>query len=138
MELTWFKLILHKLGLPPQHSLILWCDNIGATYLTSNPIFHARTKHIEIDFHFVRDQVCNKELMVQFISSKDQLTDALANPLPPIKFKQVQLNLNVHELPSGLRGRVENQVMVTEIKDEDQEPDQPMNAATEISKDHNK
>jgi histone deacetylase 1/2 len=48
-ELTWFKSILHELGLPPQHSPILWCDNIGATYITSNPIFHARTKHIKID-----------------------------------------------------------------------------------------
>jgi len=58
--------------------------------------------------------------------------------LPPAKFRQVQLNLNVRDLPSRLRGRVENQVMVTEIKDEDQEPDQPVNAANEISKDHNK
>jgi len=63
-ELTWFNSILHELGLPPQHSLMLWCDNIGTTYLTSNPIFHARTKHIKINFHFVRDQVCNKELVV--------------------------------------------------------------------------
>jgi len=57
-KLTWFKSILHELGLPSLHRLILWRDNISATYLTSNPIFHARTKHIEIDFHFVLDQVC--------------------------------------------------------------------------------
>jgi hypothetical protein len=137
-ELTWFKSILHELGLPSQHSPILWCDNIGATYLTSNPIFHARTKHIEIDFHFVRDQVCNKELMFQFISSKDQLADVLTKPLPPVKFRQVQLNLNVCGLPSRLRGSVENQVMVIEMKDEDQELDQPMNAAIEVPRDPNK
>jgi hypothetical protein len=58
---------------------ILWCDNIGATYLTSNPLFHARTKHIKIDFHFVRDQVLRGQLHVQFVSSKDQYADALTN-----------------------------------------------------------
>jgi len=135
-ELIWFKSILRALGLPPQHSPTLWCDNIGAIYLTSNPKFHARTKHVEIDVHFVRDQVYNKELVVQFISSKDQLADALTKPLPPIKFKEDQHNLNVRDLPFRLRGRVEDQVMVTEFKGEDTDP--PVNAVTETVKDHTK
>jgi histone deacetylase 1/2 len=62
-ELQWIKLVLNDLGVPFVHSPILWCDNIGATYLTSNPIFHARTKHIEIDFHYVRDQVMRGQLI---------------------------------------------------------------------------
>jgi len=136
VELIWFKSILHELGLPPQHSPTLWCDNIGATYLTSNPKFHARTKHIEIDVHFVRDQVYNKELVVQFISSKDQLANALTKPLPPVKFRKVQHNLNVRDLPSRLRGRVEDQVMVTKFKGEDTDP--PANAVTGNVKDHTK
>jgi len=103
-KLIWFKSILHELGLPPQHSPTLWCDNIGATYLMSNPKFHARTKHIEVDVHFVRDQVYNKELVVQFISSKDQLADALTKPLPPVKLRQVQRNLNVCDLPLKIEG----------------------------------
>jgi len=82
--------------------------------------------------------VCNNELVVQFISSKDQLAYALTKPLLPVKFRQLQLNLNVRDLPSRLRGRVENQVMVTEIKDEDQELDQPVNATTKVPRDHNK
>ena len=49
-----------------------WCDNIGATYLSANPVFHARMRHTEIDFHFVREQVALRRLHVCVISGKDQ------------------------------------------------------------------
>jgi hypothetical protein len=59
----------------------LWCDNLGATYLFANPIFHTRTKHIEIDFHFVRERVAKKLLSIRFINSADQLADGFTKPL---------------------------------------------------------
>jgi len=86
---------------------VLWCDNIGATYLTVNPMFHAHTKHIKIDFHYMRDQVQRKQLMVQFISTKDQLADSLTKSVSPRKFQNTLANLNVRALPFRLRGRVE-------------------------------
>ncbi|XP_019158957.1 PREDICTED: uncharacterized protein LOC109155763 [Ipomoea nil] len=52
----------------------LWCDNLGATYMCANTIFHARTKHVEIDYHFVRDRVASGDIQVNFISTKDQQT----------------------------------------------------------------
>jgi hypothetical protein len=52
-ELIWIHSLLCKLGIQLPYSLVLHYDNIGATYLTLNPIFHARTKHIAIDYHFV-------------------------------------------------------------------------------------
>ena len=51
-ELLWLRSLLQELGFMPSSTTIN-CDNIGAIYLTSNPIFHARTEHIEQDFHFV-------------------------------------------------------------------------------------
>ncbi|GJV46418.1 tocopherol cyclase [Tanacetum coccineum] len=57
-ELTWLQALLNELGIRSSSTPILWCDNLGATYLSANPIFHARTKHVEIDYHFVREKCC--------------------------------------------------------------------------------
>jgi histone deacetylase 1/2 len=61
-EVMWVRKLLSELGVPHPSAGRLWCDNLGATYLSANPVFHARTKHIEIDFHFVREQVAKKLL----------------------------------------------------------------------------
>ena len=76
---------------------ILWCDNLGATYLSANPVFHARTKHIEVDFHFVRERVAAKALDVRFISSKEQVADTFTKPLVEASFVSNRYNLNLLE-----------------------------------------
>ena len=105
-ELQWLQYLAAELGLPLSTSPTLWCDNIGATYLSSNPVFHARTKHIEIDFHFVRDLVSQQKLIVRFLSTCDQLADLLTKPLSTARFNFLCSNLQVCDLPSRLRGRV--------------------------------
>jgi histone deacetylase 1/2 len=52
-EVMWVQTLLDELGVSQSKVAVLWYDNIGATYLSANPIFHARTKHIEVDYHFV-------------------------------------------------------------------------------------
>ena len=58
-------------------------------------VFHARTKHIEIDFYFVRERVANKQLDVKFISSKDQIADGFTNPLYTRKLDEFKCNNNL-------------------------------------------
>jgi hypothetical protein len=52
-KIMWVQMMLQELGIPYSLVATLWCDNLGATYLLANPVFHARTKHIEVDYHFV-------------------------------------------------------------------------------------
>uniref|UniRef100_A0A0V0IVS5 Putative ovule protein n=1 Tax=Solanum chacoense TaxID=4108 RepID=A0A0V0IVS5_SOLCH len=68
-ELMWLQSLLFELNISLRTSPMLWCDNLGAIYLSINPFFHGRTKHVEIDFHFVRDKVAHKDLSVQFLST---------------------------------------------------------------------
>ena len=73
----------------------MWCDNLGATYLSANPIFHARTKHIEIDYHFVQERVASKNLEIKFISTKDQVADGFTKILPVRQLNEFKRNLNL-------------------------------------------
>jgi hypothetical protein len=71
--MIWVEALLKELGVKLREKPCLWCDNLGATFLSANPVFHARTMHIEIDFHFVRERVAAKKLAINFISSKDRV-----------------------------------------------------------------
>jgi histone deacetylase 1/2 len=94
-EIIWVQSILAELGVPQPKVACLWCDNLGATYLSANPVFHARTKHIEVDFHFVRERVANKLLDVRFIPSGDQVADGFTKPLLVKQLKGFKRHLHL-------------------------------------------
>ncbi|XP_019167864.1 PREDICTED: uncharacterized protein LOC109163570 [Ipomoea nil] len=93
-EVTWIISLLRELGLHSGSPATLWCDNLWATYLAANPVFHARTKHVEIDYHFVRDKVASGDFIVSFVSTKDQLADIFTKPLPAPRFQALRDKLN--------------------------------------------
>jgi hypothetical protein len=94
-ELIWVQVLLRELHISSSGSTRLRCDNMGAKYLSSNPVFHGRMKHIEVDYHFVRDQVLKRCLDVRFISTHDQLADGFTKALPQLKFQDFCRNLNI-------------------------------------------
>ena len=94
-ELMWIQKLLSELKVSHQPVARLWCDNIGARYLSANPVFHARTKHIEIDFHFVRERVAQKLLDIRYIHTNDQLADGFTKPLVVSKMERFRNNLNL-------------------------------------------
>jgi histone deacetylase 1/2 len=94
-EATWLQSLLKELNVAQPRPPVLWCDNLGATYLTANPVFHARTKHIEVDFHFVREKVALGALEVRFVSSADQIADAFTKPVTKQMLEKLRTNLNL-------------------------------------------
>lgn len=94
-EMMWVQKLLTELKVTHPRAARLWCDNMGAKYLSANPVFHARTKHIEIDFHFVRERVAQKLLDIRFINSGDQLADGFTKAITAAKLRQFRTNLNL-------------------------------------------
>jgi hypothetical protein len=84
-EVIWIQSVLRELDIHLPRAPCLWCDNLGATYITTNPWFHARTKHIEVDF--VHECVARRQLDVRFISSSDQVADGFTKSLPESKLE---------------------------------------------------
>ena len=81
-ELTWLTYILSDLRISLPSSPTLYCDNISALYMTINPVFHARSKHIELDYHFVRERVALGLLVTQHIPSTNQVADLFTKYVP--------------------------------------------------------
>ena len=59
----------------------MWCDNQGAISLAMNPVYHAKTKHIELDIHFIREKVQAKQIEVNYVPSEDQAADIFTKAL---------------------------------------------------------
>uniref|UniRef100_A0A2N9HA75 Reverse transcriptase Ty1/copia-type domain-containing protein n=1 Tax=Fagus sylvatica TaxID=28930 RepID=A0A2N9HA75_FAGSY len=88
-ELSWIRQVLCDLGLFLPSAPLIWCDNTSALALASNPVFHGRTKHIEVDYHFIRERVVHGDLKLQFISTEDQLADVFTKALPSPRFHRL-------------------------------------------------
>ena len=99
-ELTWLLYFLQEIGFPVQLPLQLFCDNQEAIHIAANPVFHERTKHIEVDCHFIRDKIVAGEITTPFVKSEDQLTDMFTKALNRICLTGICSKLGLYDIYS--------------------------------------
>lgn len=95
-ELLWLRSLLREISFPVSGAYVLWCDNLSTQALATNHILHSRSKHIELDLHFIRDKIATKDLEVRYVPSTDQLADYLTKPLSHSSFTLFRNKLGVH------------------------------------------
>jgi hypothetical protein len=88
-EIIWLRALLQDLGYGSSLPTELFCDNQAAMHIASNPVFHERTKHIEVDCHFVRENVQANVIRTTFVPTTQQLADIFTKGLPALKFQEV-------------------------------------------------
>ncbi|KAJ0714765.1 putative RNA-directed DNA polymerase [Helianthus annuus] len=103
-EATWIRNLLLELHLPLRHASVVYCDNVSAVYLSDNPVQHQRTKHIEIDIHFVREKVRVGQIRVLHVPSSLQYADNFTKGISRQLFQSFRSSLSVCPTPARTAG----------------------------------
>jgi hypothetical protein len=103
-EAAWIRQLLKELHSPLPKTTLVYCDNISAVYMSSNMIQHQRTKHIEIDLHFVRERVALGDVRVLHVPTTSQFADIFTKGLPSSVFCEFRHSLNVRSTDAATAG----------------------------------
>ncbi|XP_050874988.1 uncharacterized mitochondrial protein AtMg00810-like [Lathyrus oleraceus] len=103
-EPCWLHNLLLELHCLTHKATMVYCDNISAIYLSSNPVQHQRTKHIEMDIHFIREKVARGQIRVLHVPSRYQIADIFTKGLPLILFQDFRDSLSVRQPPTSIAG----------------------------------
>ena len=103
-EITWLVRLLEDLEIKNLKPITQNCDNKSTIYIAKNPVFHERTKHIEIDCHFTREKLLEGLLQLSYLPTKHQLVDVLTKILPSAQYKKLLDKLGMVKTHSSLRG----------------------------------
>jgi hypothetical protein len=94
-EASWLRQLLLELHSPLTRATVVYCDNISAVYLSTNPVQHQRTKHVEIDLHFVRERVALGHVRVFHVPTSSQYADIFTKGLQTSVFMEFCSSLTV-------------------------------------------
>ena len=87
-ESTWLKQLMEDLHQPTKYQVRIFYDNLSSIRLAENPIFHARTKHIEVHYHYIREKVIEGEIIIVSTKTEEQTADILTKSLNKAKFEK--------------------------------------------------
>ncbi|XP_022007369.1 uncharacterized mitochondrial protein AtMg00810-like [Helianthus annuus] len=94
-DICWLRNLLLELHQPLSRATLVYCDNVSAIYLSGNLVQHQRTKHIELDIHFVREQDQRGHIRVLHVPSRHQITDIFTKGLPRVLFDDFRSSLRI-------------------------------------------
>jgi len=94
-ELIWIKSFLAAMGVYHTSPMTLFCDNQAALHISKNPVFHERTKHIEMDCHFVQERLLSGDLTTGYVPSKYQVADIFTKALGKSQFPVLMGKLGI-------------------------------------------
>lgn len=97
-EIVWLRNLLHEIGFEQVDSTTLFCDNQSAVRLVFNPEFHKRTKHIDVQHHFIREKQNDGSLHMQYLPTEEQLADLFTKPLPGPRFEKLRRQIGIEDL----------------------------------------
>ena len=94
-EAIWLRTLLSSIGLSPTSATILLCDNNAAITLSKDPAFHARVKHFDIRYHFLRECIQSEHISLSYINTKDNIADIFTKPLDTTIFTRLRTFLGL-------------------------------------------
>ena len=97
-EVTWILALLKDFGISHNRPAYLYCDNTAAIHISENPVYHERTKHVEIDCHFIREKIQQGSLKLIHVSSHNNLADIFTKALFPTPFTTIVSKMGVFNL----------------------------------------
>jgi hypothetical protein len=104
-EAVWLRRLLQDVGEEQKEPTMIKCDNQSSFKLANNAIYHARTKHVDAQFHFVREKLHSNEITLMYCNTCENVVDIFTKPLGKIKFELFREMLGVEVNPFSIKGK---------------------------------